>query len=65
MFGDIIVITTPLLKWYIQHSLVMTKIYQIIEYSPQRFLHFGEAVSDACRDGDRDKKKSIIVGGHR
>ena len=27
MFGEKIVITTPLLKWYIQHGFVVTKVH--------------------------------------
>ena len=62
MFGDKIVIITPLLKWYIHHGLVLTKIHQVVEYSPQRcFQQFGQAVSDARRAGDTNKDMAIIA----
>ena len=53
MFGERILIITPLLKWYISHGLVVTKIYQLIEFSPKRcFKGFVETVSNDRRSGD-------------
>jgi hypothetical protein len=55
MFGEKIMIITPLLKWYLLKGLVVTRIYQVVEYSPATcFQKFGEAVSDARRAGDAD-----------
>jgi hypothetical protein len=43
-------------------GLLVTRIYQIVEYSPSKcFQTFGEAVSDARRAGDADPNKIIIA----
>lgn len=53
---------TPLLKWYINHGLEITKIYQTVEYTPQRcFKSFVRDVSDARRQGDVDPSKAILA----
>ena len=55
-------IATPLLKWYLEHGLRVTKIYQVVEYSRMRcFRNFVKNVSDARRSGDADPNKSIIA----
>jgi hypothetical protein len=60
--GDKILLATPLLKWYLDHGLQVTKIYQVVEYSPKPcFKSFGDAVSDARRTGDADPSKAIIA----
>ena len=48
-----ILLLTPLLKWYINHGLEVTEVYQVIEFSPQAsFKEFREKVSEARRKGD-------------
>jgi len=60
--GEKILLATPLLKWYLEHGLVVTKIYQVVEYTPETcFESFGEAVSSARRAGDVDPSKAIIA----
>ena len=60
--GDKILLTTPLLRWYIAHGLVVDHVYQIIEYEPKPcFQNFGDSVSAARRAGDADPDKSIIA----
>jgi len=50
-----ILLVTPLLQWYLQHGLVVTNIYQVVEYQQDRcFLDFVREVSDARRQGDID-----------
>jgi hypothetical protein len=50
MFGQKILIISLLLKWYVQHGLKVTKIHQVVEYTPAIcFQKFGEQVSDARR----------------
>ena len=62
MVGSKIMIITPLLKWYLTKGLVVTRIYQVVEYSPAKYFQtFGEAVSDARRAGDADPNKRIIA----
>ena len=60
--GEKILLTTPLLRWYIAHGLVVDHVYLIIEYEPKPcFRHFGESVSTARRNGDSDPDKAIIA----
>ena len=60
--GEKILLATPLLKWYLEHGLKVTKVYQVIEFTPKPcFKQFGDAVSDARRAGDADPTKSIIA----
>ena len=57
-----ILLATPLLKWYLEHGLEVTKIYQTVEYSPKCcFKQFVRDVSDARRGGDVDLAKFIIA----
>ncbi|CAB4002579.1 Hypothetical predicted protein [Paramuricea clavata] len=35
MIGEKILLATPLLRWYLEHGLEVTHIYQVIEYSPK------------------------------
>ena len=60
--GQKILLATPLLQWYLTHGLVVTKIYQVIQYWPKDcFKTFGESVSQARRDGDADPDQAIIA----
>jgi hypothetical protein len=34
MYGETIMVISPLLKWYVQHGLKVTKIHQVVEYTP-------------------------------
>ena len=61
-FGEKIVLYTPLIKWYLEKGLVITKVYQTISYTPKAcFKKFADDVSDARRTGDLDKDKAIIA----
>ncbi|KAL9973270.1 hypothetical protein ACROYT_G019700 [Oculina patagonica] len=61
-FGERILLATPLIKWYLEHGLEVTHVYQFVEYTPVPcFEPFGEAVSDARRAGDVDPNKAIIA----
>ena len=60
--GEKILLTTPLLQWYLAHGLVVDRVYQIVEYSPKPcFRNFGDSVSAARRAGDADPDKAIIA----
>ena len=62
MMGEKILYATPLLKWYLEHGLEVTRVYQVIEYTPKPcFKPFGDAVSNARRAGDADPSKAIIA----
>ena len=50
--GKKILLSTPLLQWYLAHGLVVDHVYQIVEYHRKAcFRQFGESVSTARRAG--------------
>ncbi|XP_063692200.1 uncharacterized protein LOC134824307 isoform X1 [Bolinopsis microptera] len=62
MFGQKILLITPLLLWYLEHGLEVTKIYQIIQFRPIKcFERFANQVSDDRRAGDADSSKTMIA----
>ena len=57
-----IMLSTPYLKWLLQHNLVVSKIHQVVEYSPRPcFKEFVNQVSDARREGDVHPDRAIIA----
>ena len=55
-----ILLATPLLKWYIEHGLRVTKVHQVVEYIPSKcFEEFVQQVTDARREGDHDPSQSV------
>jgi hypothetical protein len=59
--GREMLIATPLLKWCLEHGMVVTKIYQVVEFTPHRcFQEFVKEVSDGRRLGDAHPNKAII-----
>ena len=61
-YGEKIVLATPLLQWYLKHGLVVSHIYQIIQYDPSPCLaSFADTVSDARRGGDVHPDTTIIA----
>ena len=62
LFGEKIMIITPLLNWYLDHGLEVTRVYQVVEYTPSKaFQRSGEDISDARRAGDADPDKKILA----
>ncbi|KAJ8306861.1 hypothetical protein KUTeg_014945 [Tegillarca granosa] len=62
MKGRQMLIATPLLRWYLKHGMVITKIYQVIEFLPERcFDKFEKEVSESRRLGDINAEKAIIA----
>ena len=60
MRGESLLIATPLLKWYIQHGLLITRIYQVVEFSKQAcFKDFVETVTEDRRRGDVDSSQEL------
>lgn len=60
-YGKEIMLTTPLVQWYLKHGLVITKIYEVVQYQPSHcFKDFGNAVTEARREGDIDSDKKLI-----
>ena len=57
-----ILLAIPLLKWYLNHGSEVTKIYQVIEFKPERCFHqFVQDISDARRQVDSDPSKAILA----
>ena len=60
--GTKILLYTPLLKWYLEHGLVVTKVHSFISaIENQPFKSFTDKVSDNRRSGDVDESKKIIA----
>ena len=60
--GDKILLATLVLRWYMDHGLEVTHVYQVVEYDPVPcFRRFGEAVFTARREGDVHSHKAIIA----
>ena len=56
-----ILLYSPLLKWYLNHGLQVTKIHRYISYTYGRpFKWFPEEVSSARRAADQDKNKKQL-----
>ena len=61
MKAEKILLYSPLLKWYQNHGLQVTKIHKYISYTPGRpFKWFPEEVSSARRAADNDKNKKQL-----
>ena len=61
-FGKKIGLMTPLLKWYLEHGLLITRIYTIVEYIPKAaFSSFMTQIAQCRLEGDRDKYKALIA----
>ena len=55
-------IIKPLFKWHLEHGLVITRIYTVVDYVPNTaFKRFAKKVAQARLDGDRDKDKALIA----
>ena len=61
MKAEKILLYSPLLKWYLNHGLQVTKVHKYISYTPGRpFKWFPEEVSSARRAADNDKNKKQL-----
>ena len=62
MKAEKILLSSHYLKWLLQKGLVVSHIYQVVEFTPKRpFRKFVQEVSDARRAGDVDKDQKIIA----
>lgn len=56
-----ILLTSPLLRWYMAHGLVITRLYEVVQYRPVKcFKKFGDEVVTSRRSGDSDSKLKIV-----
>ena len=61
MKAEKILLYSPLLKWYLNHGLQVTKIHKYISYNSSRpFKWLPEEVSAARRAADQDKNKKQL-----
>ena len=52
MFGTKILLITPLAQWYMEQGLVITKVYQLIQFKPEKcFEKFADMVTNDRRAG--------------
>ena len=61
-FGKKIGLTRPLLKWYLEHGPVITRIYTIIEYVSNAALKdFTVQVAEVRLHGDHDPRYALTA----
>ena len=61
-FGEKIRLQTPHVQWYLEHGLVITHIYNIVEYIPNAaFSSFMTQIAQCRLEGDRNKDKALIA----
>lgn len=57
-----LLIASPLLKWYLDHGLVVSYIHEAIEFGRQRcFKPFMDDVTAARRSGDKDSSLGVMA----
>ena len=58
--AECLLVSSPPLKWYIEHGLLVTKIYQVVEFSRLScFKDFVDNVTNDRRQGDVDKSLEL------
>lgn len=56
-----IMLATPLLKWYLEHGLNVTRIYTVVESASMNcFSEFSKNISETRRKGDCDKSLTVV-----
>ena len=61
-----ILLATPLLKYYLELGLEVTRIYQTLEFKPQAcFTDFVQQVTDGRRQGDLDPNSDILASTYK
>ena len=60
-YGTAILLGTPLLKWYLDHGLVVSKVHLVVQYTPEEsFKPFVQQVTAARRKGDENVDCKIL-----
>ena len=60
--GQNMLFTTPLLRWYLEHGLVVSNVQRVIQYTPAKcFASFTKEVSFSRLQGARDPSKEILA----
>ena len=61
MKAEKILLATPLLKWYLDHGMKVTRVYQVVEFNALAcFKSFVNDVTEARRAGDERPEMEII-----
>ena len=61
-FAKEILLGSPLLKWYLEKGLVVTKVHMLVQYVPHKsFLPFVNQVTEAQREGDKNPHCKILL----
>ena len=61
-FAEKILLTSPLARWYINDGLEISKIYEFIEYAPEKtFKNFGLETLAARRSRDRSTFSASLL----
>ena len=61
MSAQKIYLSTDLLRWYIQNGLVVSKVYEVVEYKfAACFSNFRDKICARRREGDTDPSKSVL-----
>ena len=59
--GGKILLVTPLLNWYLDHGMKVTRVYQVVEFNAEAcFKSFVNIVTEARRAGDEWPEMEII-----
>ena len=62
MFAKKQLFITPLIQWYLKMGLEISKIYQVIEFTPRKcFQNFANNVSDDRRAGDSNQNMRVVA----
>ena len=58
-----IMIITPLVKWYLSHGLVITRVHNFFQYQGGQkcFKKFASIITERRRQGDVDESKAILA----
>ena len=61
-FTEEILLGIPLLKWYLEKGLLVTRIHLLVQYIPQKsFLPFVNQVTEVRREGDKNPDCEILT----
>lgn len=57
-----ILLSSALLKWYLQHGLVIERIHHVLEFVPQTpFKEFVREITEKRKEGSRDPNKAVLA----
>ena len=61
-FAENYLVSTPLLKWYIDHGIVASNVSLTVQYEPKAvFEWFGEHVTNMRREADKDSSSNLTA----